>query len=525
MIVVPVGRLRPRGTMRQHGIGSAGGFGLLAIVLVILDVTILATFSAYHFDTNDNMYAAAPFAPGALYRDVHFIQGPVTFYFLNALTFVTTEGFSYLGLRLASMGLLLATLFVGAFMCIDRWPSRCMFLAFAGTNIYFIFAGFEIGSYALPLFLLALASACIWKIQNRQIAIASSALLIGLAASAKLNHVLFFLPLAVFVLLQRRKEEGFSDWARAALLPFAAGGFAGSLPVIVAFVQEPDAFLLHTLTFHSRFSLRTWNVAPLALFEFGLNFLVNWALVGGGAVLVALGFCATAVSRKSDERSRHFLLFVMLATLTALVAAISPGVTYVQYWAPATFFAALGGARFFDLPRARLGLIGVLAALPIFTVGATVLQSRLSASLRETSGTPRIATVIEVHEKLKSYALRMKDARQCDRRIFSLAGAFVADSGFPLSRYMEGAIFWSWVRAQVPQTYITDKSYHLDEYVLFPERWVRDQRINFLLVGYYPGPAEVDIERYAIEHGFGMEVLRVWEGLTLKFYFNPDCID
>ena len=525
MIAAPVGRLRHWGIIRQGALGSVGGPGLLAIALVILDVTILATVSAYHFDTNDNMYAAAPSASGALYRDVHFIQGPVTFYFLKALSFVMPEGLGYLGLRLASVALLSATLWVGAFLCIDRWSSRCMFLAFAGTNIYFIFAGLEIGSYALPLFLLASASACLWKIESRQIAIGCSALLIGLAASAKLNHVLFFLPLAAFTVLQRRREESLWEWARGALLPFAVGGFAGSLPVIVAFVQEPDAFLLKTLIFHSRFSLGTLNVAPFALLQFGVNFFANWAVLGGGAVLVALGLCATASRRNTDDKSRHFLLFVMLGIAAGLVAALSPGVTYIQYWAPATFFAVLGGARAFDLPQARLGLIGVLAAVPIVTSGAVVLQSRLSDSLEQTSGPPKVAAVIDVQEKLRAHALRMRDADRCDRRIFSLAAAFVMDTGFPLSKYTEGGIFWSWVRAQVPQTYITEKSYHLDEYVLFPERWVRDQGINFLLVGYYPGTVEADIERYAVERGFRREVVRAWDGVTLSFYFNPDCVD
>ena len=105
-----------------------------------------------------------------------------------------------------------------------------------------------------------------------------------------------------------------------------------------------------------------------------------------------------------------------------------------------------------------------------------------------------------------------------------MAGAFVADSGFPLSRYMESGSFWSWVRAHAPRTYIDDKSYRLDEYMLYPERWVRDQHINFLLLGYYEGPIELEMEKYAIEAGFDSEVIRAWNGLTLKFFFNPNCI-
>ena len=89
---------------------------------------------------------------------------------------------------------------------------------------------------------------------------------------------------------------------------------------------------------------------------------------------------------------------------------------------------------------------------------------------------------------------------------------------------MEGGTFWSWVSAQVPQTYIADKSYHLDEYMIFPERWVRDQRINFLLLGYYPGHTEEDLEKYASERDFSVVALPAWNGLTLKFYFNPECI-
>jgi hypothetical protein len=498
-------------------------FRLLAVALFLSDIAILAASSAYTFDTNDNMYAPASLAAGALYRDVHFVQAPLTFYFLKAASFVIPEGFTYLGLRLVSMTMLLATLFVGAFMCLDRWTSRCMFLAFAGANISFISAGLEIGSYSLPLLLLALATASLWRIRDRRIAIGCAALLIGLAASAKLNYVLFFVPLAALALLQRRKEESFADWVRAALLPFAAGGVAGSMPVIVAFAQEPAAFLLHTLTFHTRFSLNTLNMGSFATLKFALNVINDWA-AAGGAVFVVLGIYATFIGQSRDERSRPFLLFLMLGIVAALVAAVSPRIVYAQYWGPMTFFAALGGAHFFSFAGARLGLIAVLAVLPVYTVGATGLRSQLSNNLRESSGKPKITTVIEVNQRLKSHALLTKDAHQCDRRIFSLAGAFVVDSGFPLSRYMEGGFFWSWVRDQVPQAYIADKDYHLDEYVLFPERWVRDQRINFLLVGYYPGPAEAGIEKYAIESGFSKEVMPVWNGVTLKFYFNPACI-
>jgi hypothetical protein len=498
-------------------------FGLLTIALALLDVAILATLSAYNFDLNDNMYAAAPLTPGALYREVHFVQGPVTFYFLKAVSAVLPEGFVYLGLRLTSMGLLLAALYVGTFMCIDRWSSRCLFLAFAGTNIYFIYPGLEIGSYSLPLLLLALAAASLWKIRDRQIAIGAAALLIGLAASAKLNHVLFFLPLAVFVLLQKRKDKSVSDWARAALLPFAAGGLAGSLPVIVAFAQSPGAFLLNTLIFHSKFSLNALNIGSFASFMLTLNLFTDWA-AAGGAVLVALGIHAAFVDRDGDERSRHFVLFALIGIVAALVAAISPGVTYVQYWAPVTFFAALAGARFFDRTRANLGLICVLAVLPLFTVGARDLRSQVSNNFKAASGTPKVATVISVNRTLKTYALRVNDTPRCDRRIFSLAGAFVVDSGFSLSRYMEGGTFWSWVSPQVPQAYIADKNYHLDEYMIFPERWVRDQRINFLLLGYYPGHTEEDLEKYASERGFSVVALPAWTGLALKFYFNPECI-
>lgn len=490
----------------------------MAITLALLDVVIVAILSAYWFDTNDNMYAAAPLIPGVLYRDNHFVQGPVAFYFLKALSFVIPTGLVYLGFRLASVGLLLAALFVGAFLCIDRWLSRCMFLVFAGANLHFIFAALEIGSYALPLFLLSLATATLWKVRDRRIAIAASALLIGLAASAKLNHVLFFLPLAAFVWLQRRPEESLSSWARAALLPFAVGGVIGSAPVILEFALHPAGFFLHTLVFHSKFSLNALDLPASVRTQFVVEFAGRWAFTGG-AVLVALGIFAAISTGKDHERQRHFLVFVVLGIFAGLIAAISPGFTYIQYWAPMTFFSALGGARFFDQPRGALGLIAMVAALPIFAL----CLSQLSTN-RDKTSTPKIAAVIDIHKQLEAYALRT-GTRQCDKRIFSLAGAFVVDSGFRLSRYMEGGVFWTWVRSYVPQIYLADRIYHLDEYILFPERWVRDQRLNFLLLGFYPGPAETEMEKYAVERGFSKKVLPAWPDTTLEFYFNPDCID
>jgi hypothetical protein len=60
--------------------------------------------------------------------------------------------------------------------------------------------------------------------------------------------------------------------------------------------------------------------------------------------------------------------------------------------------------------------------------------------------------------------------------------------------------------------------------MIHPEKWVRDQRIDFLLLGFYPGLAEADMEKYASERGFSVEVLPAWHNVTLKFYFNPECI-
>ena len=497
---------------------------LLATALVLLDATIIAVLSAYNFDINDNMYAVAPFARGALYRDVHFVQGPVTFYFLKMIASIVPEGFAYVGFRVVSAGLVVATLLVGTFLCIDRWPSRCLFLAFAGTDVYFIYPGLEIGSYSLPLFLLALATASLWKIRNRQIAIGAAAVLIGLAACAKLNHVLFFVPLAAFVILERHKDEGRSDWARTALLPFVVCGIVGSLPVIVSFAQAPMAFVLNALVFHSKFSLGALSLGKGALFGIAANLLIDWA-AAGGAVFVALGIYATFIDRDSDRRSRHLLVFAMCGAVAGLVAALSPGMTYVQYWAPLTFFAALAGARFFDRTRLNPVLICVLTLFPLLTVGVGDLRSQLSNNLKATSGTPKVVTVVAVNRTLKTYADRVNDTSQCDKRIFSLAGAFVVDSGFRLGSYMEGGWFWTWVSAHVPQSYIADKRYHLDEYLIFPEKWVRDQHINFLVVGYYPGShSEEDLEKYALERAFGVVTFPVWKGSTLKFYFNPDCM-
>jgi hypothetical protein len=186
--------------------GPIAGFRLLAAALIVLSAAIIAVYSAYYFDHNDNMYAAAPLEPGVLYRDIQFVQGPGTYYFLKAIALISPLGWHFLAFRLSSMILLLGTMLVGAFMCIDHWRARCLFLALAGANFYFIRPSLEIGSYSLPLFLLALATASILRFQDRRLAIGSAALLIGLSASSKLNHVFFFLPLAVLVLLEKRKD-------------------------------------------------------------------------------------------------------------------------------------------------------------------------------------------------------------------------------------------------------------------------------------------------------------------------------
>ena len=358
-----------RTTHDANGEGPIAGFRLLAAALIVLNTVIIAVYSAYYFDMNDNMYAAAPLAQGVLYRDIQFVQGPGTFYFLKAISFIAPAGFHFLALRLSSMMLLLGAMLVGAFMCIDYWRARCLFLALAGANLYFIRPSLEIGSYSLPLFLLSLATASILRFQDRRLAIGSAALLIGLSASSKLNHVLFFLPLVVLVLLEKRENQSFVDWARAAVLPFIAGSFTGSLPVIIAFVRDPKPFLLETLIFHSEFSLKTLDYSSADLFKIFFHEFYGWA-AAGGAVLAALGAYAAFIQPNSDEKSRRSLQFIVLSFIVALFAASAPRIVYIQYLAPVAFFATLAAAKFFDRePQAKLGLMGALAVLAVCPVG------------------------------------------------------------------------------------------------------------------------------------------------------------
>src|SRR5882762_3904171 len=77
-----------------------------------VEVLVVAAFGVFYFsyaltyfDHNDFLYSASAHSPGKLYRDVHYNQAPLGFYFWRVVASVSPEGFSYPIFRLVSAAL------------------------------------------------------------------------------------------------------------------------------------------------------------------------------------------------------------------------------------------------------------------------------------------------------------------------------------------------------------------------------------------------------------------------------------
>lgn len=506
---------------------------------VVCSVAAAAAAVAYGFhalDHNDFMYATSASRGGNLYRDLHFVQAPLSYFALRLIAILAPVGATHMALRAFSVLLTLAAVFTLTTTLLSSRRARLVAVALAVTSTAVLSAAAEIGSYAVPLLLVAAATVLVLVPRTREtmrpwhVVLAGG--LVGLAASAKLSHSLFAVPLLALTVL-RRPMSPHGRW-RAVLL-FGVGFIGGCGPLITFFLREPNAFLTHNVTFHTEFTYSDRGLTPMTAVRSVVEGFMGWMLAGGVTV-VALAiretWCVLRGGLLSDDASAATGARVDLAGLlamwgTSFLVAAAPGVGAIQYLAPVGLFSALLMGRILEEEKVRGTAAGILLTVMLAQVGHQVISNgrEWSRTLRQDSA------VGEVHRLNRRLRQLLVDhvAPSCEPRIFTYAGAFVVDTGFPLARYTEAGIFWARLRGHVPERYLGTLPTQLPRALIFPEESLGQPKAPTVVVAGFYDLREPQVELAMIEamqarHFTKVGTLSTWlSDAPMTVWVDPSC--
>jgi hypothetical protein len=425
---------------------------------------------------------------GSLYRDIHYFQAPLSFYFLKALSWLSPEHSTYAVLRSASVITTAAALIVGGCLCLETNLARSMFFLLASSNFYLISGAFEIGSYSLPLLLLSASAALVARGHGHygRIKIFAIGLLLGLAASTKLNYLFFLCFGALFVTLFWERRSQFHE-KLIYLEYYCIGAIFGLAPLWLEFIWQPHAFWVHNVTFHS-----DWGNSARGLDIIG-NLKSIWRqckawMTSGGAVLLALtGAVIIADGRhEANHRLLRLATFILLMTAASFLSAFAPGIGFKQYYIPVSFCVVLGSCLLIDASyRVRSRNVILLSGLVAASV-ASMQILQMYPRFQESQKKPAIWKEVEKINFAVAQELANFNKQKCQPEIFSFSGAFVIDTGFPLSKFTEGGIFWVRLDGFVEERFLLDSTrYHVPKSLLQPGTYIQTEGINIILLGYY----------------------------------------
>jgi len=215
-------------------------------------------------------------------------------------------------------------------------------------------------------------------------------------------------------------------------------------------------------------------------------------------------------------------IFFLVSVAAAVIMALMPLRLWPEYFSPAALFI------FVLYSQGELSIVTaqrktyIIPALTVAAIGVASNGLSLGSHMRNSYlGTePSIYQVVKINNSLRAF----RDTHElCDDKVFSLAGALVADSGFRLARNMEE--FWPRLNGYVPQSYFEDPDYHIDRALLDPASWVLSAGIRFWVVGYDPGSTtEIKLGELAREHGYETQALPNFGPQRISLIFDPGCV-
>lgn len=363
----------------------------LAFGGLVLFIAIFARLMNYDLRRDEQMYVPPSVLLGQydLYADIFYNHVPGSAWLFRAVAAVTGADHLLLTARLCVFGGWL--LFAGAVAWITHALTRSRTMTvfavlliltndalltvpgMAATNnlLPLPFAFFGIG-----LFLLGVADG-----RGRPLLVAVSGLSLSIAAAMKISAGGFIPPVAIAALLLP-SELGFAARLRRVVLPLAAGGIVGALPVLYYFAADPARFLAHVVGFHTGPHIAYWaaqtgaagDVAMSAAAKAKLFYLI---LATGANVLFvfAIAYMLTLLVYRDGlmealRKLRSGPVFLVLGIFLPMsVLSFAPTPSFPQYFVPLLVCAAL----LLLVLYARLDTQARLQARPVLIAASVVL--------------------------------------------------------------------------------------------------------------------------------------------------------
>jgi len=480
-----------------------------AILLILPLLFVFFLFSSTFLDNNDFMYSAAPIVwsqNGALYRDVPYVQAPLTIFLNLAIMNMFSVENLFMISRVLSMILVLAAVFLAAFALRRTKEPKFIFLfiLLCLSNIYILNNGSEMGSYSQPLFLVALALA----ISTLDLAPWLGGLLVGIALGlsvlAKLNF-LFVIP--AFLLLMWLKTE--RSWWTVIFL--GIGALVGMLPLAYYAASDFGAFYQLLVRFHY-LTLETRELDPVK----SASQIVTQLLAFATALAVPAGFLVLRlVSQPSRERWQAWLLALGFLGCGLFMAVVARTI-YPQYLAPLVLFL-----MFFCLPEREAPLERKHA---LWVIGMTFFVIQFSALLVQTGQRAlgeRHLAVLEVVKMQRQAEAIAKSLNKCDRRLYSSQPLFLLSRDVEYPPELAAGPYLLALRggSLKPEDIGVDIDARL-------KQWAP----NLLIYGFYANQdsnfAEVDakIQDYGKERGFETVILGKVTNREIVISYDKSCL-
>ena len=335
--------------------------------IVFAAAALLVAFSilvrAVNHDEGQYVAAIAMMRHGWPYLDFPYLQTPLQPLVLSPLSLLPA-GWLLVAARVANGLFAIATLALVHSALRSRVDARTALVAVGALACTeaFLLASSLARNDALPMMLLAGAMVALLRVVDRPSdmrSLAIGGLLLGLAASTKINAAVPAAGAGLFVLLRGRR------FGVAGVNAFALGALAGILPIAAFALIAPERFHFGVFTYSLQAPQQWWAAVGRASDLEPLNRLANLAgLAFQGATPFALA-AAAIDRRRTDDR-----LLLDLMIVGGLVGAYMPEPPFTQYLVPllpplyARFALALdGGAHWWRRPILVLTLLGSIGGL------------------------------------------------------------------------------------------------------------------------------------------------------------------
>ena len=298
---------------------------------VFIAAAVLVAFSilirAVNHDEGQYVTAIAMMRHGWPYLDFAYLQTPLQPLLLSPLSLLPA-GWLLVAARCANGLFGLATLALVYSAIRDRIEPRSALIAIGAFTCTeaFLLASSLARNDALPMMLEAGGIAALLRAVHDKKNVgplAIAGLLLGLAASTKLNAAVPAAGAGLFVVIRARR------FGLSGINAFALGALAGILPIAIFALAAPDRFHFGVFTYSLQAPQQWWKAVGHASDLNPLNRIVNLVqLAFEGPIPFALA-AAALDRRRTDDR---VLLDLMI--LGGLVGAYMPEPPFTQYLVP-----------------------------------------------------------------------------------------------------------------------------------------------------------------------------------------------